>query len=77
MIDRLAEIQDGILDRIHAGEPINRTALLEEHAEHAHALQEFFSVVDLVEAPAEAQEPAPSRLGDFRIITPQIISLFT
>jgi hypothetical protein len=68
MIDRLAEIQDGILDRIHAGEPIDRAALLEEHAEHAAALQEFFSVVDLVEAPADAQEPAPSRLGDFRII---------
>ena len=68
MTRSLEDIQDGILDTLHAGEPMDREALLAEHAEHRDALVAFFEVVDLMEAPPETEEALPARLGEFRII---------
>jgi tRNA A-37 threonylcarbamoyl transferase component Bud32 len=64
----LEDIQDRILEQLHEGEPIDRAALLTEHEEHADALEQFFGVLDIMEAEGPGQEDAPSRLGEFRIV---------
>ncbi|MHC5211489.1 MAG: serine/threonine-protein kinase [Planctomycetota bacterium] len=69
MTDRpLEDIQDEILNRLHAGEPVDRDALLAEHAEHAAALKRFFALVDVIETPPDADAATPSRLGEFEIL---------
>lgn len=67
-MEPLEQIQDRILDRLHAGEPVDREAILEKHPEHAEALQSFFQVVDAIEDPAGRLEAVPTRLGEFRIL---------
>jgi len=64
----LEDIQDALMDRLHAGEPVERTALLARYPEHREALERFLDVVDLLEAAPEVRHPAPSRLGEFRIL---------
>jgi len=64
----LEEIQDGILDRLHAGEDVDRTAVLATHPQHADALRRFFELVDVIEAPPTAPGMEPARLGEFEIL---------
>ena len=66
----LQDVQDEILEDLHAGSPIDREALLLEHAEHASALRRFFALLDVVEATSmSGTSPAASgRLGDFEIL---------
>lgn len=64
----LEDIQDSILESIHAGEPIDRRAVLDAHPEFAADLERFFSVVSMVEmVPPKPVSPL-TRLGDFRIV---------
>lgn len=63
----LEDIQDAILDRFHAGERIDRAALLAEHPEHAGALKRFLQVMNVLEEPAPLASDAHSRLGDYEI----------
>ena len=67
-MERLEDIQDRILDRLHAGEPVDREKILTANPDHAEALAVFFDVIALIEDPGEVEEPQPTRLGDFRII---------
>lgn len=67
-MERLEDIQDRILDRLHAGEPVDREGILTENSDYAEALAVFFDVIALIEDPGEVEEPQPTRLGDFRII---------
>jgi hypothetical protein len=64
----LEEIQDAVLERLHAGEAVDREALLAAHPQHAAALGRFFEVLDLIENPIGAGGPRPSRLGEFQIL---------
>jgi tRNA A-37 threonylcarbamoyl transferase component Bud32 len=65
----LQEIQDGVLEQLHAGDPVDRQALLDDHPEHAEALGAFFSLVDEIEETPLRPQPTPTRLGDFRILS--------
>lgn len=64
----LEDIQDEILDEIHAGRPVDREALLAAHPEHAEALQAFLSLLDVVEGDGEEGGVPPASLGEFRIL---------
>ncbi len=64
----LEEIQDRILDRLHAGEVLDRAALVARHPQHADALRRFFDLVDVLEAPPAGAGTQPSRLGEFEIL---------
>lgn len=64
----LEDIQDQLLDQLHAGEPIDHEAVLAAHPEHVDALREFFALLDVIEGPADPEAPTPSRLGDFEIV---------
>jgi len=64
----LEDIQDEILDEIHAGRPVDREALLAAHPEHAEALQAFLSLLDVVEGVGEEGGVPPASLGEFRIL---------
>ncbi|HVS11724.1 MAG TPA: serine/threonine-protein kinase, partial [Planctomycetota bacterium] len=68
MPESLEEIQDRVLERLHAGEPLDAEALVAAHPEHADALRRFLAVLALVEQPPEPREVPPSRLGEFRIV---------
>jgi serine/threonine protein kinase len=68
MAEPLEEIQDRVLERLHAGEPLDAEALVAAHPEHADALRRFLAVLALVEQPPEAREVPPARLGEFRIV---------
>jgi hypothetical protein len=68
MNEPLEEIQDGVLERLHAGEAVDREAVLAAHPEHAAALRRFFDVLDLIEAPPAAGGARPTTLGEFRIL---------
>jgi len=67
-VSPLAELQDRLLERILAGEDLDRAAVLREHPAHAAALARFFEVVDAIEVDPRAELPAPSRLGEFEIV---------
>ncbi|RKY18688.1 MAG: hypothetical protein DRQ55_12665 [Planctomycetota bacterium] len=69
MTDSLEEIQDGVLEQLHAGEPIDRQRLLAAHPEHVEALAAFLTLMDEIEQPPPERQPMPSRLGDFRILS--------
>lgn len=64
----LEDIQDQLLDQLHAGELVDREAVLATHSEHRSALQEFFALLNVIEAPPEPEASIPSRLGDFEIV---------
>ncbi|MGQ0553565.1 MAG: serine/threonine-protein kinase [Planctomycetota bacterium] len=65
----LQDLQDEILDRLHAGEPVDREALLAQHPLHAEALRRFFGLLDVIEAtPGQTPAASPSRLGEFEIV---------
>jgi tRNA A-37 threonylcarbamoyl transferase component Bud32 len=64
----LEDIQDEVLNRLHAGEPLDRDALLAEHPQHAAALRRFFALLDVIETPPDADAATPSRLGEFEIL---------
>ena len=64
----LEDIQDELLDRLHAGEPIDRPAVLARHPQHAEALRRFFSLLDVIEVPADPAAAPPGRLGEFEIL---------
>ncbi len=64
----LEDVQDEILDRVHAGETLDREAILAEHTDHAEALGAFFELLDLVEGAGDEVGPALARLGEFRIV---------
>ena len=68
MAEPLEEIQESILERLHAGEPLDRPGVLAAHPEHAEALRRFFSVLDLIEVPPSEETPTPPRLGEFEIV---------
>ena len=68
MTKTLEDIQDGILDQLHAGEPVDRGAALGEHPEHAEALDAFFDLLDVIEAEPGANWAVPTTLGDFRVV---------
>lgn len=65
MADTLEEVQDGILERLHAGEAPDREALLARHPDLAAELGPFLDLV--AEFEASGGPPAPTRLGEFRI----------
>ena len=67
MTEPLEEIQDRIVERLHAGEEIDREALLAAHPEHAEALRGFLRVLELVEH-GPPPVAASSRLGEFQIV---------
>jgi len=67
MTQPLEEIQDRIVEQLHAGEVVDQAAVLAAHPEHAEALKGFFRVLELVEKGA-APAAAPSRLGEFQIL---------
>lgn len=64
----LDDVQDEILDRLHAGETVDREAVLAANPAHADALRQFFAVLDVIEAPPPPAAPAQARLGEFRIV---------
>ncbi len=64
----LEEIQDEIVERLHAGEDVDRSAILAAHPEHAPALAAFLDLVGEIEAGTPDSLPPPSRLGDFLIL---------
>jgi tRNA A-37 threonylcarbamoyl transferase component Bud32 len=69
MTDRaLEDVQDEVLDRLHAGEPVDRDAVLAAHPGHADALRRFFTLLDVIETPEDGELAAPSRLGEFEIL---------
>jgi serine/threonine protein kinase len=68
MSQPLEEIQDRIVEQLHAGEELDQAAILAAHPEHAEALKGFFRVLELVENGAVASPAAPSRLGEFQIL---------
>jgi serine/threonine protein kinase len=69
MSETLEAIQESVLDALHRGEPVDRSALLAAHSEHAAALQGFFRVLEAIEAPvADAPTAPPARLGEFEIV---------
>jgi tRNA A-37 threonylcarbamoyl transferase component Bud32 len=69
MSDPLEDVQDAVLSKIHAGEDVDRDAVLASHPEHADALREFFRVLDVIETPPPPADAAtPTSLGEFRII---------
>jgi len=64
----LEDIQDQMLDQLHAGETIDQEAVLAAHPDLRDALREFFQLLDVIEGPADPEAPPPSRLGDFEIV---------
>jgi hypothetical protein len=68
MSEKLEEIQDLILARLHAGEAVSREAEIDAHPEHAADLKAFFDLLDVIEDRPGAGVPAPTRLGEFRIV---------
>jgi serine/threonine protein kinase len=67
----LEEIQDEILEQLHAGEPVDREGLLLAHPQHELALKRFFAVVDVIERspyPRRGDTLPGGRLGDFEIV---------
>jgi len=68
MTSRLEDIQDTIIARLHAGEPVDRDALLEAHPDHAEALKGFFGVMDVIEAPPALGGAEPTTLGEFMVL---------
>jgi len=66
MAGSLEEIQDQILDLLHAGEPVDREEVLARHPQHADDLRVFLDLITVIED--EAPAPAPARLGEFRIL---------
>lgn len=67
MTQPLEEIQDRIVEQLHAGESVDQAAILAAHPEHAEALRGFFRVLELVEK-SEPPVAAASRLGEFQIL---------
>jgi hypothetical protein len=61
-------IQDGLLETLHAGEPLDRTEILAEHPDHAEALGEFLDMLEVLEGPLDDAGPTPTQLGDFEIV---------
>jgi hypothetical protein len=61
-------IQDGLLETLHAGEPLDRTEILAEHPDHAEALGEFLDMLEVLEGPLDEAGPTPTQLGDFEIV---------
>ncbi|MHC4470183.1 MAG: serine/threonine-protein kinase [Planctomycetota bacterium] len=68
MARSLEDIQDEIVDRLHAGEEVDREAVLMENPEHADALRGFFELLDEIEGAPAGEAPEPTKLGDFRIV---------
>jgi len=71
MSETLEAIQESVLDALHRGELVDRSALLAAHPEHAAALHGFFRVLEAIEAPASADSAPvtpPARLGEFEIV---------
>ncbi len=67
MPQRLEDIQDALLERLHAGEPLERDAILAEHPEHAEALGAFLDLLAVIEDPG-SDGALPATLGEFRIV---------
>jgi serine/threonine protein kinase len=68
MARTLEDVQNTIIDRLHAGEPVDRDAVLGENPEHGDALRRFFAFLDAIEHEPAPPAPLPSRLGDFEIL---------
>src|SRR5262249_36041651 len=64
----LEDIQDEILDRVHAGEAVDRPAPLAAHPAHVEALRRCFGLLDEIEEPPRVPSGAPSQLGEFEIL---------
>jgi len=68
----LEDIQDSIVEQLHAGDSLDHDAILAAHPGHRSALEQFLSVVDLLEAtpsaPNPKPNPTPTKLGEFKII---------
>jgi len=68
MNGRLEDIQDDIIARLHAGDPVDRDVLLLEHPEHAEPLRGFFQLIDVIEAPPSEGGMQPANLGEFTVV---------
>jgi serine/threonine protein kinase len=69
MPEPLEEIQDAILDRLHAGEVPDRAAILAAHPEHRDSLARFLDLLGELESTPPPVDPAdPASLGEFRIL---------
>ncbi len=68
MAGSLEDVQDGILAKLHEGQPVDREAVLAENPEHSEALRQFFEVLSLLEGPENVPEPEFTTLGEFRIL---------
>ncbi len=65
----LEDIQDALVDQLHAGEAIDREALFARHPHYRSDLEQFLAVIELLEADGPApEEPAPTRLGEYRVL---------
>lgn len=64
----LAEILEGYLAGLEAGNTPDRARLLAEHPHLAASLEEALAGLDFIRQTAPTTEPPPERLGDFRII---------
>ena len=62
----LTQIQDELITRLHAGEPLDRSAVLAAHPQHSDALRRFFELIGLIEEPPPSA--APTTLGEFEIL---------
>jgi tRNA A-37 threonylcarbamoyl transferase component Bud32 len=68
MMATLEDVQDEVLERLHAGDSVDRHGVLAENPEHATALGAFFDLLALIEAEPDGDAAAPARLGEFRIL---------
>ncbi|MBI3845549.1 MAG: serine/threonine protein kinase [Planctomycetes bacterium] len=68
MAESLEDVQNSLIDKLHAGEPVDRDAVVAAHPEHAPSLRRFFSLLDVIEVAPPSASPMPSRLGDFEIV---------
>ncbi len=68
MSESLEDVQDRVLDALHAGELPDREALLAAHPEHADALARFLDLLAEIETTPRAADRPPARLGEFRIL---------
>ncbi len=63
----LEDIQDHILNRLHAGEPVEQGTWVGRHPEHAEPLQRFFQILNVLEVPPDPALDKPVRLGEYEI----------
>ncbi len=61
MAETLEDIQDAILERLHAGERIDREAILAAHPDHEKSLAGFLDIIEVIEGEAVTGGPGATR----------------